>query len=71
MITHTENITTAKTTARIFELKEEKDFGDNEIPTCYLVDFLDVEGEEMLNTAIEFATLQEARAYCEEVSAAG
>ena len=43
MISHTENITTENTTARIFELKEEKDFGGNEIPPCYLVDFLDVE----------------------------
>ena len=66
MISHTQNITTANTTARIFELKEEKDFGGNEIPHCYLVDFLDAEGDELLNTAIEFATLEEARAYCEE-----
>ena len=70
MITHTANITTANTTARIFELKEEKDFGGNEIPHCYLVDFLDAEGEEMLDVAIEFATLEEARAYCEEALAA-
>ena len=71
MISHTQNISTENTTARIFELKEEKDFGGNEIPYCYLVDFLDVEGDELLNTAIEFATLEEARAYCEEALAAG
>ena len=68
MISHTQNITTANTTARIFELKEEKDFGG--MPPCFLVDFLNEEGDELLNTAIEFATLEEARTYCEEALAA-
>lgn len=68
MISHIQNISTANTTARIFELKEEKDFGG--MPPCFLVDFLNEEGDELLNTAIEFATLEEARAYCEEALAA-
>ena len=68
MISHIQNISTANTTARIFELKEEKDFGG--MPPCFLVDFLNEEGDELLNTAIEFATLEEARTYCEEALAA-
>ena len=65
MITHTENITTAKTTARIFELKEEKDFGG--MHPCFLVDFLDVEGNDMLDVAWEYPTLREAKEHIREV----
>ena len=65
MISHTANITTANTTARIFELKEEKDIGD--MPPCYLVDFLDAEGEEMLDVAWEYPTLREAKQHTKEV----
>ena len=67
MISHTQNISTENTTARIFELKEEKDFGDNEIPTCYLVDFLDVEKNDMLDVAWEYPTLREAKEHIREV----
>ena len=67
MISHTQNITTANTTARIFQLKEEKDFGGNEIPHCYLVDFLDVEGNDMLDVAWEYPTLREAKEHIREV----
>ena len=67
MISHTQNISTENTTARIFELKEEKDFGGNEIPHCFLVDFLDAEGEEMLDVAWEYPTLREAKEHITEV----
>ena len=67
MISHTQNISTENTTARIFKLKEEKDFGGNEIPPCYLVDFLDVEKNDMLDVAWEYPTLREAKEHIREV----
>jgi hypothetical protein len=65
MISHIQNITTANTTARIFELKEEKDFGG--MRPCFLVDFLDAEGNEMLDVAWEYPTLKEAKEHITEV----
>ena len=67
MITHIQNISTANITARIFELKEEKDFCGNKILHCFLVDFLDAEEEEMLDVAWEYPTLREAKEHITEV----
>ncbi len=67
MISHTQNISTENITARIFELKEEKDFGGNGITHCFLVDFLDAEEEEMLDVAWEYPTLREAKEHITEV----
>jgi 2-oxo-4-hydroxy-4-carboxy--5-ureidoimidazoline (OHCU) decarboxylase len=65
MITYVEHTATANTTARIFELKEEKDISG--MHPCFLVDFLDAEGEEMLDVAWEYPTLREAKEHITEV----